>query len=729
MNFFKQAMKAAWLYICGMSLIIISVVVLLYTLQPPLLARLDLKVYDMMLPLRAASYPSIVPIIIDIDEKSLERYGQWPWPRYIVADLLKALQKNEVAAVGLDIIFSEADNSSPVQIENYIKKHRAIDVKFTGLPEDFYDYDVLFSHVLKSSPSVLGFYVSFSGEMGDSPLPASINFVERTTAGSISYKTNLQTAAKAVMPLAVLSQNAPVAYVNIAPDEDGLVRKIPILLKVKDQVYPTLSLRSLMVALGVRNLIVNTGPDGLESVRVGKMTIPVSPQGTMHIPFIGPSRTYPYISASDVLDGKVTKEQLAGRIAFVGTSAAGLLDIRAMPFDSVYPGVEIHAAALDTFLMANAITIPKFTPALQVLGIVLSGLIATVAFGFAHPRIYVPTAAVLISMAIMISRYFFTDGMFLSPLYVVLTVVFLAVALLLLRFWQEEKQKKVLRNAFSKYVSPEIVKRITNLQGDFFAGEERELSILFTDIRGFTSISERLSPNQIVELLNRYFTPMTAIVRDSEGTLDKFIGDALMAFWNAPLEVADHAVKAVDGAIEMQSKLFALREELKNDFGVELYIGAGINTGSVYVGNMGSQDLVNYTLIGDNVNLAARLEGLSSEYGVPVVISETTKDSCGDAYSYQYIDKIRAKGKTQPVRIFMPLRPAEAEARREELERWENTCSLYLAGDFQGAKKALLVLNEDFPNKKLYSLYLERAIQLEKEPPAEWDGIWTWLSK
>jgi adenylate cyclase len=309
--------------------------------------------------------------------------------------------------------------------------------------------------------------------------------------GAIPLEHSLQSAPSAVPPLPVLRGKAPLGFINVAPDADGIVRKAPLLIRVGEAVHPSLALRSLMLALGSKNLIVRSGPYGPESVRVGQWTVPVNAQGAVHIPFIGPSGTYPYISAADVLRKKVPLEALQGRIAFVGTSAPGLLDIRAMPFDSVYPGVEIHATVVDTILTGNAVSVPPWTPAAQVLGIFASGLMAALAFGLARPRIYLPVAIALIAAVVLLSCHFFARGLFLSPLYVVITVTVMGACLLFLRFWQEERQKLILRNAFSRYVSPEIVKRITKLRGNLFAGEERELSILFTDIRGFTSLSEK----------------------------------------------------------------------------------------------------------------------------------------------------------------------------------------------------------------------------------------------
>ncbi|GHT01724.1 guanylate cyclase [Synergistales bacterium] len=714
----------------GLSATVLMTV--LYVIAPPILTRLDLKVYDMLLPLRASTAPSPVPVIIDIDEKTMEEYGQFPWPRYLVADLVRMLTRYQVASVGFDIMFAENDNSSPEEMRSYLKRDKNFDVTFGGLPENFYDYDKLLGEALGESPAVLGAYARYDDHSKEESGDASpgVNIIEIAAPEvKSSYKRFLNGADGVLFPLPELRARAPVALINVAPDADGIVRRVPILIMAKDRLYPSLALRSLMVGLGVRNITMRYGEDGMESIKIGSYNISVSPDGTMHVPFIGPSHTYEYISAADVLSARVDPGQLAGRVAFVGTSAAGLMDIRAMPFDSVYPGVEIHAAVLDAMIAGNEITIPIFTPGLQVLGIVIAAIICTVVFGFAKPRIYISTAVALVAILVFLSRRYFARGIFISPLYIIMTIAIIGAILTFLRFWQEEKQKTVLRNAFSKYVSPEIVKRITKLRGDLFAGEERELSIIFTDIRGFTSISEKLSPIQMVSLLNRYFTPMTAVVLEREGTLDKFIGDALMAFWNAPLDVPGHPALAVGSAVAMQEKLSAMNEEFEEEYGVTIRIGAGIHTGPAYVGNMGSADRVNYTLIGDSVNLASRLEGLCPKYGVKVVVSENTMAACGNEFSWQFIDTISVKGKTQPVSIYTPMSHEDELARIDELARWKTASELYIAGDFGACETAFASLYSDFPDNKLYSIYNERATQLRETPPENWDGVWVFTSK
>jgi adenylate cyclase len=721
----RHIAQTPWFSAALTGLAVILGMAVLYISQPSPIVRLDWKIYDSFLPLRAAPQPSPIPVIIDLDEASLREYGQWPWPRYLVADLLDALKEYRVAAIGVDIMFAEPDRSSPERLDASLRRDRGAALNLESLPHNLRDFDQLLAEALRHSPAVLGFYGRFDGADDEPDIPPSVTCIEQSSPSAIPLERSLQSAGSAVLPLPLLRDKAPLGFINVAPDGDGIVRKAPLLIRAGNEVYPSLPLRSLMLALGSKNLIARSGPYGLESIRVGQWTVPVDAQGAVYIPFIGPSGTYPYISAANVLRGSAPSEALAGRIVFVGTSAPGLLDIRATPLDPVYPGVEIHAAVLDAILTGNAVNVPPWTPAAQILGIVASSLVAALAFGFARPRIYLPVAGTLIAAAVLLSRHLFSRGLFLSPLYVVITVAVMGACLVFLRFWQEERQKLILRNAFSRYVSPEIVKRITKLRGNLFAGEERELSILFTDIRGFTTLSEKLSPRQVVNLLNRYFTPMTAIVRAHSGTMDKFIGDALMAFWNAPLDVPEHPARAVSTALAMQEKLLTLNGELQAEFGVGVRIGAGVHTGPAYVGNMGSAELVNYTLIGDNVNLASRLEGLCPQYGVGLVVSGETRAGCGDSFVFQYLDTIRVKGKSQPVSVYAPLRPEAESSRREEFRAWEEARGLYRSGDFIHAAEALADLCERFPEVALYAVYRDRAQSLLRDPPKMWDGIWT----
>ena len=744
-------------------------VLALYVAQPALLQRLDLKTYDLLLPLRKEERRSDALVIIDIDEASLARYGQWPWPRHLLASLLDRLTESGVAAVAFDIMFAEPDRTSPACIRENLERGasfppqagsrnsgdatRELSALLASLP----DHDALFAAALGRAPAVLGAYAYYtrggllaafsppgdgdfrvSGQgsditgqalgatvQGALQKPRAPGLIARGSRDAPPPEQALTDAPDAVLPLPQFVDNAPVGFVNVSPDADGTVRRLPLLVRFGDSIYPSLAAAALMRAQDVDSLRLDSDPDGLERLTIGELSVPVSPQGFMHVVFQGGRGTCPYVSAARVLEGHITGEALEGRIAFVGTSAPGLLDIRATPYDRIMPGVEVHAQAIEAILHGNFVRHPPWMPGAHALVILLVGMASTAAFGFSRARVYAPLSLVLAALAVGTSAALFLHGLFFSPLYALLCMLLCGGALLSVRFWQEERQKSVLRQAFSRYVSPEVVRRITEHQGDLLAGEERELSILFTDLRGFTSLSESLPPQHVVRLLNEYFSPMTAIVRERQGTLDKFIGDALMAFWNAPLDVPGHPALAVDAALSMQEKLVNLNARMEEHFGVRLHMGAGIHTGPAYVGNMGSDDLVNYTLIGDSVNLAARLESLCKRYGAPALVSGDTALRCGQDFVFVLLDELRVKGKALPVRVFWPLRSENQGPWGIAAEEWEVARGRYAQGDFAQAAPAFADLARRHPGlETLFSLYRERCRSLCARPPGNWDGIW-----
>ncbi len=712
------------------SLLVIAGVLFCYIQQPRLMRMLDLKIYDFMLYLYHDDKPGPVPAIIDLDEKSLAEFGQWPWPRFLLAELLQKLTDRGVAAIGLDVLLLEKDRTSPFHVRKDLKQYLNVDMGFTNLLEELGDYDKLLGKRLKSMPVVLGSYGRYEEQVEKEGIdPPGVNVIQQKLPGAIPFEPLVSNAKDLLLPLPELLESAPIGLLNMNPDDDGIVRRIPLLSVHDGKFYPTLSLRTLMRAMSQRNLILRVGEDGLQAVRVGPFTIPTPPDGNIVIPYRGTAKTYPYFSAADVLKGDLPEGALRNRIVFIGTSAAGLLDIRITPLERVYPGVEVHATVLDAILQQRFLFAPPWTPGAQALAVILCGLLAAAAFGLTPPRVYLLAGAGMLGATIYASAHLFKQGVFFSPLYIAIVIVLQGGLLLFMRFRQEEKQKNVLRGAFSRYVAPEVVERIARLSGNIFAGEERELSIMFTDIRGFTSISENLGPEKVVALLNRYFTPMTALVRGSKGTLDKFIGDALMAYWNAPLDVPDHPRLAVGAALGMQKRLDELNVKLVEDFGLSIKMGVGLHTGKAYVGNMGSEELLNYTLIGDSVNLASRLEGLCPKYGVGLVVSADTKTGCGDSFAFQLLDELRVKGKKKSVLIYTAMPLEEGEARAGELADFEAARSLYAKGNFAGAGILFAALAETFPDHGLYRLYSERCSIMVETPPEAWDGVWTMTSK
>lgn len=777
MRALSRLFQIRWFAVLVAGACVTALMLELYVAQPRFLRLLDLKVYDSLLHLYGDKNPSPQPVIVDLDDASLAAYGQWPWPRYLLADLLEKLTAYGVLATGVDVLLTEPDRSAPRRTRDDLKRFFALDVDFAGLPDILYDYDQLLAAVLRPLPVVLGMAARFAREPGapdgpgtpsgpdtpsgpstpytpsgpdtpgtpnspgapnspDSPgtpdaPPASgaVGFVIQQAAGAPAFAGLPHQAVALMQPLPILREGTALGLLTMNPDIDGVVRRIPLLAAYQNKYYSSLALRTLMAATGKKSLIGVVGQDGLEAVRLGPYTVPVSPEGSMLVPFRGPRGSYAYISAKDVLDQRVPPEALHGKIAFVGTSAVGLLDIRISPLERVLPGVEVHAAVLDAIVQQKYLHVPFYTPGLQVAVVFLCGVIGAVAFGFASPKIYLPIGGGLAGGVLYAAVRLFQGGVFLSPLYALLTLMLQGVVLLCMRFWQEERQKQVLRSAFARYVAPEIVDRITRLRGNVFAGEERELTIMFTDIRGFTSISEKLRPEQVVQLLNRYFTPMTALVRGNKGTLDKFIGDALMAFWNAPIAVPDHPVLAVRTALAMQEKLVEINPGLLADFGVSIGMGAGLHTGSAYVGNMGSEELLNYTLIGDSVNLASRLESLCSRYGAKVVVSAETAARCAGQCRFVPLDRLRVKGKQLPVDVLEAVTDTAWSERGAEFAAWRGAFEQYLAGDFAAAGAACAALLVAHPHSALYRLYAVRCENLCAAPPATWDGVWTMTEK
>lgn len=694
-----------------LSMLPAFVVVALYVMQPQLMTQIDHKVYDAFLHWQHEGESSELPVIIDIDEDSLEQKGQWPWPRYLLARLLDKLTRAGVAAVGLDIILSESDRTSLVHVRGSLHKYYNVELELSSLPENVLDNDSLLGETLGRTPAVLGAHFRFDKDAVIPPASAfPVSVAERAAPGAPPASEHLLHASGAIFPLPVFAGSAPVASVNVPLESDGLVRSVPLLISMGDKIYPALSLRVLMRALNAKMLHLYSGAEGLYKIEVKNLPpIMVNSRGFFNVPFRGPGGLYRYISAAKVLDDEVPLEHLRGRVAFVGSTATALRDIRSTSFDRFYPGVEVHAALVDAFSNGHFIVTPSFTPGLQVIAITVAGLMAGLLFSRGRAVFYISLGLILLMAPFAASFYVFTLGYYIAPTYVMLGVVFSALYFLPTRFMKEEKQKKFIYNAFGRYVAPEIVKRIVSHKGDVMTGEKKEVSILFTDLRDFTKMSEHMSPEKVVGLLNRYFTLMTGIVRDHKGTLDKFIGDALMAFWNAPLDIERHQLNALKAVMVILKELETLNVELEKDFGVKLRMGAGINSGEVFVGNMGSNELLDYTIIGDQVNLTSRLEGLNTTYGTQVIVSASIKGMCEDEFAFIELDTINVKGKSLPVTIYQPLSFDEVTKRQDEIALYNKGLDSYGRNNFAKAFIVFDRLLEEYPGSKLYALYKERC--------------------
>lgn len=730
----KRIFKKDQLILLGAGISVAAIMSVLYISQPKFLYLLNLKIYDNYLRQYHQPPATNVPVIIDLDEKSLSELGQWPWPRYRVALLLKYLTSYGAVAVASDIIFSEPDRTSPQIMQADVKRELHIDMRFEGLPRDLMDYDELLAHNLTGGPYVLGFDFSRDKAVAEHDCrvrPAKVAVL--SPPGAPSPHDCLPKGKQLVCPIPILAEAAPkCGFITINPDPDSVYRRVPVLYSYNGHFYPSLPLATLMLASGEQNLIIKMSPVGIESIKLNDMVIPTDAGGQMLINYRGPMRTFEYISASDVLARTLPPGCLRGKIAFIGTSASGLKDIRATPLDPSFPGVEAHATLLDNILSDQVLSVPDWAPGLEFLGILLGGLVTTFLLVWTRASwIILPVLGMGGAMWYGAVFFYKEQNYFISPMYSYLTLGLTFITLTMIKFWREEIAKRYIHRAFAHYLAPSVISQIMDNPDTLsLEGQEKEITIQFSDVRNFTSLSEKLSPTQVTNLLHDYLTPMTRIITEHEGTLDKFIGDAVMAFWNAPLDIENHQKKSLHAALAQQRKLEELNERFQEKYGFTIAVGIGIHCGLVRVGNMGSADLFDYTLIGDNVNLASRLEGLTKYYGQKIVVSQAVKDACGDGYYFRILDNVRVKGKEKPVTIYTVYTLEEAEARREELSLHERAHQAYEDRDFVTAETLFCELGELGRDQVLCDLYSERCAHLKADPPdCGWDCVFTLKTK
>ncbi|MDR1885171.1 MAG: adenylate/guanylate cyclase domain-containing protein [Synergistaceae bacterium] len=706
----------------------------LMVLRIPFLDRIDSGIYDVFLRSMAGGEPSPIPVLVDIDERSINELGQWPWPRYRMAELLIALGEYGVASMGVDILMTEPDRTSPALWMEQLKEDFGVEPDIQGLPEELMNNDDYLASIIAQLPVVMSAQLVSIEEVGRAPdsKPKPLTINQRRAPGAGRLEEYLANDTGILMPVPSIAEaSTAIALMNAEGDSDGVFRRVPLFAAWNGTAIASLALATLAVGAGENGVVVYVSMDGPVAVDLAGIEIPVSHGGTMPVAFRGGGGTYPVYSAVDVLRGAVSEDALAGRIAFIGSTSTGLKDLRPTPFDGAYPGLELHAAAVDTILSGRFIRTPIWSMGYIMILILATGTISMILFSVASPRTAIPAGAIMAACVWFGSRYLMvSEGYFVTPLYALITIFLEAFVSFSLRFLFEESEKRVLRRAFSNYVAPEVVGKIMETGGvASLEGQQRDISVLFTDLRGFTSLTEKMPPKQVVAMLGSYFTPMTSIVRNSMGTLDKFVGDALMAFWNAPTDVPDHPYRAVRSLLDMHIALGELNVKLEPEFGMRLMMGGGIHTGAAHVGNMGTSELMDYTAIGDTVNTASRLEGMCSKYGVGVVISKDTADLCGGKIALKPLDLVRVKGRTAGIPIFTVRTFEEAESEKEEMRLWEEAFSLYIGGDFVSSGKICSSLARDHPEEKLYRIFAERTEMMAGQISENWDGVFIYESK
>jgi adenylate cyclase len=708
----------------------------------PYINEVENLLYDTRVRLSATGGKDDRIVIIAVDEPSLEEHGHWPWTRDKLALLLQQLFAYNTVVVGFDMVFPERDESADVDMLRSMAARRD-DQAFLQRLDEFepqLDRDRLFAEAMAYGPVIMGYYFDTNEETayvtGELPYPAF------ELHESMIDSVFLPRAAGYSSNLPILMKNAYAGGFINNPliDEDGVVRRAPLLHEYNLSVYESLSLStaatffndiSLPIFVDASTWMGDYPP--LEGLELAGMPIPIDPQGAVLVPYRGPAGSFNYISARKIMDGSVDPSLLDGKIALVGATAPGLQDLRSTPFGSIYPGVEIHANVVAGILDSNFRWEPAYTAAAEMITVTIFGLLGALLLPVLAPVISTLVTAVLGAGALGVNYYMWQVELHVLPLAMTLYTLFAIYSInMLFGYLFETRSRSHMDSLFGQYVPPDLVKEMSRDPEHYsLASQKRELSVLFTDIRGFTTISEGLDAADLSDLMDEYLTPMTRIVHESHGTIDKYIGDAVMAFWGAPVFHPHHADYAVGAGLAMLSALDELNVEFARKGWPEIRIGVGVNTGQMSVGNMGSKFRKAYTVLGDAVNLGSRLEGITKVYGVSMIVSETTAHSAG-RYAYREIDRVRVKGKEKPVTILEPL-GLEHEVSKEVLEHarsFGHFLFLYRNQEWGPAEKALDMLLENEPDCLLYQLYKERIDLFRENPPGDdWDGVFVLKTK
>src|SRR3954471_15052568 len=677
--------------------------------------------------------------IVDIDDKSLEKLGQWPWPRTRIADLVTELTRLGAVGIAFDAAFSEPDRLNPAfAADTFRHLDEETRVKLRALPSN----DQIFADAIKASRVVLG----------ESGLPEEIAALDKTlpVTGIAMLGEEPQ---RFMFDFPGLLRNVPVlehaaagrGLFTIRPERDGIIRRVPMIMQAQGQTMPSLTFEILRVASGSGTILIKAEKAGIKSIGVKGFEIPTDHNGQLWVHYARNDASI-YVPAINVLEKNVAPDMIAGKLVLIGTSAVGLNDIKTTPVSRAMPGVEIHAQVLESALTGAVISQPIYGIFIEFTTALLFGLLVIVFAPSFGPVTLVALGAVFASALIGTSWYFYAQHRLLIDFtYPLLSTTAIYLTLIFSSFVREQQQRKQIRSAFSRYMSPALVAQLAlSPEKLVLGGEEREMTIMFSDMRGFTAISEtyKSDPQGLTALMNRFLTPLTNAILDRKGTIDKYMGDAIMAFWNAPLDDKDHQLNACEAALDMLARVDALnqaREQEAKEEGrpfIPLNVGVGLNTGTCVVGNMGSDMRFDYSVFGDSVNLASRLEGQSKEYGFPIIVGSRTALAVKDRFAILELDFIMVKGKREPEVIYA-IAGREDTAQSGRFQRLRNLTiemlSCYRNRDWDGALAAIArgrKTDEANSLELLYNLYEARIRgYLENPPPQDWNGAFALLTK
>ena len=714
---------------------------LVYYMDPYPVEFLRLKTFDFYQQLKPREIPPPQgkPVtIIDLDEESLNEVGQWPWPRTTLAKLVRNLMQMGAALVAFDIVFPEPDRMNPNKIpDTVVGLDEATKAKLRALPSN----DLVFARVIKESRVVLGqagyWKTMKTKNKKGPPIKKSVALLKHgKNVVPARFLPRFQTL---VRNISVIEKSASGHGIfSLTSEPDGTVRRLPTLFVYEKGLYPSLSIEILRVAFNRKSILVKANRSGITFLGIHKnMQLPTDSRGRVW-PYFSKSDKSKYVSAKDVLNGTVDPSLIKGKLTIVGTSAVGLFESRTVPTEPVMPGVEVHTQLIEAALHQAWLSRPNYFTAAELAMILFGGLAMIILVPWVGAK-----GTILLFFAVAggaggTSWYLFTEHRLLFDAgYAAISILLLYTVLTYTSYVKKEAVRRQTQDAFSKYMSPEMVERVVANPGMLkLGGEERELTLLFCDVRGFTTISEQFDAVGLTSLINKFLTPLTNEILKRQGTIDKYMGDCIMAFWNAPIDVPEHARHGCLSALAMLDEMAPLNERLAKEAEEEgrkhipLRYGLGLNTGLAVVGNMGSEQRFDYSVLGDIVNLAARLEGQSKAYGVDIVLGAETRAQVPDMATIE-LDLIQVKGKTVGVNIFALLGDEEMEQTRDFRTLRNNHEQMIVTYRVQGWERAKAklsecrILGEPFGLDGLYDLYETRIAEYEANPPGlNWDGVY-----
>jgi adenylate cyclase len=712
---------------------------LLRVADPPAIEELRLRMFDTYQVIEPRVKTAKPVTIVDIDEKSIARYGQFPWPRTLIAQLVTKLTQLGAVVIAFDVVFPEPDRLNPsLAADSFTGLDDEMRARLKALPSN----DQVFADAIKRSRVVLGesglpYVVSEFDKtlpltglamLGGDPQPFMLNFP--------GLLRNVEVLEKAASGRGLFS---------IRNERDGIVRRVPMLMQAQGATMPSLSFEMLRVATGTDTILVKSDRAGIKSIAVKGLEIPTDRNGQLWVHFAKHDQSI-YVSAADVLDGTVPPTAIARHLIVIGTSAVGLLDVKTTPSESSMPGVEVHAQVLESALTKMVLSQPNYAIGAELCVAIILGIIVIWLAPMFGPVTLVAMGAVFAALLAGTSWYFYTQHRLLIDFtYPLLSTTLIYLTLIFSNFVREQAQRRRIRSAFSQYLSPALVAQLAQSPEKLvLGGEEREMTIMFSDVRGFTTISEsyKHDPHGLTTLMNRFLTPLTNAILDRKGTIDKYMGDAIMAFWNAPLDDDQHQINACHAALDMLDRIDALnrlREDEAQHGGhvyIPINVGVGLNTGICVVGNMGSDLRFDYSVLGDSVNLASRLEGQSKEYGFPIIVGSRTALAAKDMFAILELDFIMVKGKTEPEVIYAVAGRADM-AQSERFQMLRNLTiemlGCYRNRDWDGALFAIARGRKSDVGHQLEQLYdlYEKRIHAYREtpPPEDWSGAFALLTK